>query len=65
MYPCSVAAGAELVIDDLLLSQEEVQETAMRCSWLARYWVCAGQQQLLGGRGCVVGCGGQAWDGDG
>jgi len=33
------SASAELIIDDLLLSQDEVQEAAMRCCWLTRYWV--------------------------
>eukprot|EP00200_Dunaliella_tertiolecta_P011638 CAMPEP_0202390218 /NCGR_PEP_ID=MMETSP1127-20130417/87317_1 /ASSEMBLY_ACC=CAM_ASM_000462 /TAXON_ID=3047 /ORGANISM="Dunaliella tertiolecta, Strain CCMP1320" /LENGTH=473 /DNA_ID=CAMNT_0048992291 /DNA_START=863 /DNA_END=2281 /DNA_ORIENTATION=- len=35
--------GIDLFIDDLLLSEEEVQEAAMRCCWLARYWTLAEQ----------------------
>ncbi|KAK9807830.1 hypothetical protein WJX72_010495 [[Myrmecia] bisecta] len=32
------AEGVRGAVEDMFLSQEEVEEAALRCTWLARYW---------------------------
>lgn len=43
LFPWCALQGTnlEVQVDDLLLDPEEIQEAAMRCCWLAHYWVSA------------------------